>query len=113
MVQTPCFTFYGISESIYIFTKIGLEPVGRLDTGIAKLFTSILIIIPAKRWLSAMLDFGLMSGALFFHFTTLGIQVMNDGGLLFGLAITALACCGICIWLEKEKVMREILYYKK
>jgi putative oxidoreductase len=113
MVQTLCFKFYGTSESIYIFTKIGLEPIGRFGTGIAELFASILIIIPAKRWLGALLGFGLMSGALFFHFTTLGIQVMNDGGLLFGLAITALICCGICIGLEKEKVMREILYYKK
>jgi putative oxidoreductase len=113
MVQTLCFKFYGTSESIYIFTKIGLEPIGRFGTGIAELFASILIIIPAKRWLGALLGFGLMSGALFFHFTTLGVQVMDDGGLLFGLAIVALSCCGLCIWLEKEKIINEIVALKK
>jgi putative oxidoreductase len=112
MVQTLCFKFYGTSESIYIFTKIGLEPLGRFGTGIAELIASILIIIPAKWWLGALLGIGLMSGALFFHFTTLGIQVMNDSGLLFGLAIIAFACCVICILLEKQKVVDELLKVK-
>jgi hypothetical protein len=33
-----------------------------------------------------------MAGAIVSHLTVLGISVMDDGGLLFGLALTVAAC---------------------
>ena len=83
MLQTLYFKFSASPESVYIFTKIGLEPIGRIGTGIGEMIASILILIPRTTWLGALGAIGLMAGALFFHFTVLGIVVMDDGGQLF------------------------------
>ncbi len=79
MLQTLYFKFSASPESVYIFTKIGLEPIGRIGTGIGEMIASILILIPRTTWLGALGAIGLMAGALFFHFTVLGIVVMDDG----------------------------------
>ncbi len=83
MLQTLYFKFSASPESVYIFSTIGMEPVGRIGTGIGELIASILILIPKTTWLGAIGAIGLMSGAIFFHLTSLGIVVMDDGGQLF------------------------------
>ena len=83
MLQTLYFKFSASPESVYIFSTIGLEPVGRIGSGIGELIASILILVPKTTWLEAIAAIGLMAGALFFHLTSLGIVVMDDGGQLF------------------------------
>lgn len=83
MLQTLYYKFSASPESVYIFSTIGMEPIGRIGTGIGELVASVLILIPRTTWLGALGAIGLMSGAIFFHFTKLGIAVMNDGGQLF------------------------------
>ena len=46
LVQTLFFKFTGAEESIYIFTKLGVEPFGRIGSGVFELIASILILIP-------------------------------------------------------------------
>src|SRR6516225_12281570 len=84
LLQTLFFKFTAAPESVYIFTKVGLEPWGRIASGVAELIAAILILIPATTWLGAGLALAVMAGAIFSHLTLLGIVVMNDGGLLFG-----------------------------
>ena len=86
LLQTLFFKFSGAEESVYIFSRVGLEPVGRIGSGIAELIAAVLLLIPSTVALGAALSVGVMSGALFFHLTLLGIEVKGDGGLLFGLA---------------------------
>ena len=86
LIQTLFFKFTGAPESIYIFEKTGLGTPGRLGSGIAELIASILLLVPKWKSYGALLAFGAMSGAIFFHLTTLGIDVMGDGGTLFYLA---------------------------
>src|SRR5207237_2163164 len=93
LLQTLFFKFTAAPESVYIFTKVGLEPWGRISSGIAELIAAILILIPATTWLGAGLALAVIAGAIFSHLTVLGIVVMNDGGLLFGLALAVVACC--------------------
>ncbi len=83
MLQTLYFKFSASPESVYIFSTIGMEPVGRIGSGIGELIASILILVPKTTWLGAMGAIGLMSGAIFFHLTSIGIVVMDDGGQLF------------------------------
>lgn len=83
MLQTLFFKFSASEESVYIFSTIGMEPWGRIGTGVMELIAAILILIPRTTAFGALLGIGLMSGALFFHFTTLGIEIKGDGGLLF------------------------------
>lgn len=83
MLQTLYFKFSGSEESVYIFTQLGMEPWGRIATGILELIASILILYPKTTFFGSVLAIGLMLGAVGAHLTKLGIEVKNDGGQLF------------------------------
>jgi uncharacterized membrane protein YphA (DoxX/SURF4 family) len=104
MVQSLFFKFSAAPESIYIFSKLGMEPVGRIGTGVAELIAAVLLLIPRTTWIGAGLGVATMSGAIFFHLTTLGIEVKDDGGQLFIYAIITWASCFVLILLEKQKI---------
>lgn len=104
LVQTLYFKFTGAEESVYIFTKLGIEPYGRIGSGIVELIASLLILIPKTTIVGAILGFGTMFGAIFSHIFVLGIEVENDGGTLFALAVITLVCCSVLIYQEKNKI---------
>ena len=104
MVQTLFFKFSGAPESIFIFSELGMEPWGRIGTGVIELIASVLLLIPRTTWLGAGLGVATMSGAIFFHLTVLGIQVRNDGGQLFLYAVITLLSCLALLFMEREKV---------
>ena len=91
MLQTLYFKFSASEESIYIFSQLGMEPWGRIATGILELIASLLILFPKTTFFGALLGMGLMTGALGAHLTKLGIEVKNDGGQLFIYALLVLA----------------------
>ena len=74
MLQTLYFKFSGAEESIYIFSKLGMEPWGRIGTGVFELVASVLILFPKTTAIGALLATGLMGGAILFHLTKLGIS---------------------------------------
>lgn len=103
MLQTLYFKFTASEESVYIFTTVGMEPWGRIGSGVAELIASVLILYPRTTWLGASLGIGVMSGALFFHLTKLGIVAKNDGGQLFIYALLVfLSCAGLLIIYRNE-----------
>lgn len=104
LLQTLYFKFTGASESVYIFTTLGIEPFGRIGSGIVELVASILILIPRTTLLGALLGLGTMAGAIFSHLFVLGIEVQNDGGTLFVLALVTFACCGFLVYLNKNLI---------
>jgi len=104
LLQTLFFKFTGAPESVYIFTKVGLEPWGRIGSGIAELIAAILILIPRTTWLGAGLALGVMVGAIFSHLSVLGIVVMDDGGLLFGLALAVAVCSVALLFLQRRRL---------
>src|SRR6056300_154335 len=83
LIQTLRFKFSAHPDSVYIFTKVGLEPYGRIGIGIAELITSILLLIPKTVWIGTILTIGIIGGAIIMHLTQIGIEVNNDGGILF------------------------------
>ncbi|GAB3711010.1 DoxX family protein [Spirosoma flavus] len=98
MLQTLYFKFTGQPESIYIFSKMGIEPWGRYGSGVAELIASILILIRSTSWIGAGLGLGVMLGAIVSHLTVLGIEVQDDGGYLFVLAlVVAISCLTILV----------------
>lgn len=105
-LQTLYFKFTGASESIYIFSTLGIEPYGRIFTGVIELIVAIMIIIPRTTLAGAILGLGTISGAILSHLFFLGIEIQNDGGLLFILAIIIFICCSYLILLNKEKLKR-------
>jgi putative oxidoreductase len=103
LLQTLYFKFTGKPESIELFTKLGVEPWGRIGTGIIELIASILLLLPSTVFIGALLGVGLMSGAILSHLTVIGIESKGDGGELFMLAIIVLLCCLTILFLHKEE----------
>jgi uncharacterized membrane protein YphA (DoxX/SURF4 family) len=108
LLQTLFFKFTASEESVYIFTKMGMEPWGRIGTGITELIASVLLLIPATSWLGALLGTGLMTGAIGSHLTVLGIEVMGDGGLLFIYGWVVMICCIIILFINKSVIFEKI-----
>ena len=104
LLQTLFFKFTGAPESIYIFTKIGAEPWGRIGSGIVELIAAILILTPRFSWLGSLLALGVMAGAILSHLTVLGIEVQGDQGLLFGLAVTVFVASGMNLYLQRSQI---------
>ena len=104
LLQTLYFKFTGAEESKYIFETVGMEPWGRIGSGVVELLAVIFLFIPPLTWLGAVFALGVITGALFFHFTTLGIVVKDDGGLLFILACVVFISCLIILWHERHKI---------
>lgn len=98
LAQTLYFKFSAAEESVYIFTTLGMEPWGRIGSGVAELIAVVLLLVPRTVPLGALLSLGVISGALMAHFTRLGIEVKGDGGELFYLAVAVfLSSVGILI----------------
>lgn len=111
LLQTLYFKFTAAEESVYIFTTLGIEPFGRIGSGIVELLASILILIPRTTVLGAMLGLGTMLGALVSHLLFLGIEVKNDGGTLFILAIITFLCCLLLVYNQKDRFL-DLLKFK-
>lgn len=102
--QTLFFKFSGAEESRYIFSTLGMEPWGRYAAGVSELIAVILLLIPRTAWLGGLMGLGVISGALFFHLTKLGIEVQGDGGTLFYLALAVFVCCAGVVWLHRNDI---------
>lgn len=107
-IQSLFFKFTYSPETAYIFTTLdqwaagfGFEglfvppgPFNAYVIGTAELIASLLLLTgmflqkPLLQGFGALLSIGVISGAIFFHlFTPLGVDPMNDGGVLFGMAV--------------------------
>lgn len=104
MLQTLWFKFSASAESVFIFSQLGVEPLGRIGTGALELVAALLLLLPAFTHLGAVLTLGLMSGALFSHLFKLGIVVQDDGGLLFAYALISWLCAAVLTWLYRHRL---------
>jgi hypothetical protein len=104
LLQTLYFKFSGSEESVFIFSTLDIEPLGRIGVGIAELITVILIVLPKTKLIGAIIGCFLMIGAIFSHIFVIGIVVKNDGGLLFSLALIAFFCCVALVFLDQNKI---------
>lgn len=109
MLQTLFFKFTGSEESVYIFSTLGMEPWGRIGTGLFELIASILLLWPRTTAFGALLGTGLMGGALFFHVTKLGIEVKGDGGLLFIYALIVFISCGVLLFVFQSQIKQVLV----
>jgi uncharacterized membrane protein YphA (DoxX/SURF4 family) len=104
LLQTLFFKFTGAPESVYIFTRVGAEPWGRIASGVVELIAAVLLLTPRFTWAGALLALGVMAGAILSHLTLLGIEVQNDRGLLFVLALVVFAASVSLLYLERAKI---------
>ncbi len=106
LLQTLYFKFTAHPESVKLFTALGMEPYGRIGTGILELIAAILILIPRFTGYGAILGLALMTGALFFHLTKLGVYFDGDA-LLFTYAVVTFICCAILILAYRNQLLKQ------
>ena len=104
LIQTLRFKFTGHPDSIYIFEKVSLEPLGRISIGILELIAGVLILIPKTVWAGAALTLGLIGSAIMIHLTKLGVEVNGDGGVLFITAIITFTLSAIVLFFYKKEI---------
>jgi hypothetical protein len=104
LLQTLFFKFTGAEESVYIFSTLGVEPWGRLASGVAELVAAALLLYPSTAAFGALIAMGVMAGALLSHVTILGIAVRGDGGLLFALALVVFTASAVVLFLRRAEL---------
>jgi len=118
LLQTLFFKFTAAPESVYIFTKLGvflnhyipslsvdrIQVYTRIGSGIMELLAAVLLLFPRTVWAGAVLAMAATGGAIFSHLTFLGLVVMEDGGLLFGLALIVFATSAVSIFLHRSQI---------
>ncbi len=106
LLQTLFFKFSGAKESVYIFTAVGMEPWGRIGSGVIELIASILLLVPRTVVYGAGISLVVISGAIVFHLTKLGIALpaVDDKGELFTLAIVVFVCSAGVLILHRNEL---------
>ena len=105
LLQTLFFKFSAAPESVALFSKIGMEPWGRIGTGVLELVASILILYPRTTGWGALLATGLMAGALYYHLNgTLGLKWYGDYSL-FLYALTVFICSSLLTYIFRFQVL--------
>jgi len=106
LLQTLFFKFTGAKESVYIFSSLGIEPWGRIGSGIVELIASVLILAPPTVAYGALLSLVVISGAIVSHLTKLGIALpaVDDHGELFALAVVVFVCSFIVLALHRQEL---------
>ena len=106
LLQTLFFKFSGAKESVYIFTTLGIEPWGRIGSGVVELLASILLLLPRTVLFGSLLSLGTISVAILSHLTKLGIAIpaVEDNGELFALALVVFVCSAAVLVLHRHEV---------
>lgn len=104
LFQTLFFKFTAAEESVYIFRTLGMEPWGRIGSGVVELVAVVLLLHPRTVPLGAALALGVISGAIFFHLGKLGVEVKGDRGLLFILAVIVFAGSAAILLIRRAQI---------
>ena len=106
LLQTLFFKFSGAKESVYIFTTLGIEPWGRIGSGVVELIASVLLLLPRTVTLGALLSLATIIVAILSHLTKLGVRLpaVNDNGELFALAIVVFLCSAAVLLLHRHEI---------
>jgi putative oxidoreductase len=106
LLQTLFFKFSGAKESVYIFTVLGMEPWGRIGSGVVELIASVLLLLPRTVVFGALLSLAVITGAILSHLTRLGIALtaVDDHGELFALAVLVFLCSAGALYLHRDDV---------
>lgn len=96
--------FVGGPNSIYVFTELGMEPLGRIIIGIIEATACFLLLTNHTAAVGAVLSVGTMLGAVIAHATYLGIDVNFDEGKHFILLIVVLLSSNIILFMRRKQL---------
>ena len=106
LLQTLFFKFTAAPESVYIFSRLGAEPWGRIASGLFELVAAALLLLPRTAAVGAALSLGVISGAIFSHLTKLGIALtaVGDRGELFALAVVVFVGSAAVLFIRRREL---------
>ncbi len=104
MIETLFFKFTGAPESVYIFSKMGMESWWRYGQGVWELLAALLLLTPRLGWAGGILTLGALGGAIVSHLTVLGIEIQGDHGVLFTMAIAAFVSGFVVTFLHRNEI---------
>lgn len=106
LLQTLFFKFTGAPESVYIFSKLGAEPWGRIASGVFELIAAALLLIPRTAAVGAAMSLGVIGGAIFSHLTVLGVALteVGDRGELFALALVVFVGSAAVLFIRRREL---------
>jgi hypothetical protein len=106
LLQTLFFKFTAARESVYIFSTLGMEPWGRIGSGLFELLASTLLLIPPTVLPGAVMAMAATGGAIFFHLTKLGVALtpVGDNGELFTLAVVVTLCAAALVLMHRQEL---------
>ena len=106
LLQTLFFKFTGAPESVYIFSKLGAEPWGRIVSGLFELVAAALLLFPRTVAVGALMSLGVISGAIFSHLTVLGVALteVGDRGELFALALVVFVGSAVVLFIRRREL---------
>ena len=106
LLQTLFFKFTGAPESVYIFSKLGAEPWGRIASGVFELIAAALLLFPRTVVFGALMSLGVISGAIFSHLTVLGVALteVGDHGELFALALVVFVGSAVVLFIRRREL---------
>ncbi len=106
LLQTLFFKFTAAKESVYIFSTLGIEPWGRIGSGVIELIASALLLLPSTVVYGAALSLGVISVAILSHLTKLGVAIpaVDDKGELFTLALIVFACSVAVLIMHRREI---------
>ena len=113
LLQTLYFKFTAAPVSVHIFSTLGIEPYGRIGSGVVELISGMLLFRSKTSLYGAILALGTMTGAIMSHLLFLGIEVQGDGGSLFILAIIVTVCSLGVIFIKKDELIGLITKFVK
>jgi hypothetical protein len=106
-LQTLFFKFTAARESVYIFSTLGMEPWGRIGSGVFELVASVLLFLPGTIPFGAAMAMAATGGAIFFHLTKLGVALtpVGDRGELFALAVLVMMCSAVLLLMYRQELL--------
>ena len=106
LLQTLFFKFSAAKESVYIFSTLGMEPWGRIGSGLFELVASVLLLVPGTVMIGAAMAVAATGSAILFHLTRLGIALtpVGDHGELFALAVVVTVCSTLVLLMHRAEL---------
>ena len=91
---------------MYIFSTLGMEPWGRIGSGIFELAASVLLLLPGTIPYGAAMAMAATGSAILFHLTKLGVALtaVGDHGELFGLAVVVVMCSAALLMMYRQEL---------
>lgn len=110
LLQVVVLKFLAVPEAVFLFNKLGLEPLGRIGSASLEFIAAICLLSSRLAVIGAFTALGVMLVAIYAHITKLGIVLidnslqLNDGGSLFALSLTVAVCSIITILFRKKVI---------